>query len=162
MLSRSSRKLRDAPMDRGPHSTVAMYRTAGKIRLPQFRTTRACPVPRPSRRASSAPGRSEKVADLRPRHAKSRRPRRTEKAAELRPWENAQATTGATSAAGRMPRARLTEQGFLLVAPASRTEEASFLLAAPAEQDRGKRCVCMCRLVTKELTGEDEDKDVLF
>ena len=162
LLSRSSRKLRDAPMDRGPHSTVAMYRTAGKIRLPQFRTTRACPVPRPSGRASSTPGRSEKVADLRPRHAESRRPRRTEKAAELRPWENAQATMGATSAAGRTPRARLTEQGFLLAAPTSRTEEASFLLAAPAEQDRGKRCVCICRLVTKELTGEDEDKDVLF
>ena len=85
-----------------------------------------------------------------------------EKAAELHPRENAQATTGATSAAGRMPRARLTEQGFLLVAPASRTEEASFLLAAPAEQDRGKRCVCICRLVMQEMTGEDEDRDILF
>jgi len=41
-------------------------------------------------------------------------------------------------------------------------EEASFLLPAPAEQDRGKRCVCIYRFVTKELTGEDEDKDVLF
>ena len=94
------------------------------------------------------PRRVEKVAYLRPRHAKSRRPRRTEKAAELRPQENAQATTGATGAAGRTPHVRPTEQGFLL--------------AAPAEQDRGKRCVCICRLVTKELTGEDEDKDVLF
>jgi len=104
----------------------------------------------------------EKVAYLRPRHAKSRRPRSTKKAAELRPRENAQATTGPTGAAGCTPRARPTEQGFLLAALASRTEEASFLLAAPEEQDRGKRCACICRLVTKELTREDEDKDVLF
>ena len=71
-----------------------------------------------------------------------------EKAAELHPRENAQATTGATGAAGRTPRARPTEQGLLL--------------AALAEQDRGKRCVCICRPVTKELTGEDENKDILF
>jgi hypothetical protein len=36
------------------------------------------------------------------------------------------------------------------------------LLAAPASKTEGKRCICICLLVTKELTGGDEDKDISF
>jgi hypothetical protein len=122
-----------------------------------FHITHAYPVPRLSRRASSAPRWREKVTELHPRHANSTRPRRTKKAAERTP----KPPRGLPALQVTRPaRGRQNKASCLLLRQDGRRRQASVLLLrrAPASRTQEKRWVCIYGLVTKELTGGDEDK----